>query len=217
MKIVVLFYILAIFINCKPQHKEVHGVQNNLFKGLDSRKELMPTKVVEFFKNITLSSLDSAKKNNLIELDKLCIKYLYGLYGNELINHDDIMYQCSNCDSLTVGESIIKLRSFKKVSNDSVVLVYGVFINDTIPTNISIATSKGSMINMFIVSLKQIDIIGISINGETYFNKKNFLEQYNKNISSLAFKQYTSNKRKYTSMSFKKDFPSNSNSPKLTH
>lgn len=137
---------VMLFINCsnkRNKHDEATQV-DSVFKF----KQIMNHTIVEIFKKDEKSTIDSLTKYNLQIVDTTCLKYLYVFYASEQIAVDN-----DKGRTITIGECNIKSIGFRRMSDRKCNINYGVFVNDSVPTNVIIKTSMGVMITSFDVDL----------------------------------------------------------------
>lgn len=129
--------------------------------------------------------MDSISSYNLDSIHLVCLKYLYVLYGRELINNP------YTGKKVSIGECNIKLGYFESKHSDIKLLGYHVFINDSLPAELPIISSWGTMISGFYVNTKNKEIINATDEGdETEIKIPNLQKLFNSALKNPAFKNY---------------------------
>jgi hypothetical protein len=176
-----LILMLAILCGCNnPANIPVQAKRQDTV----SKVKEMQDRIIHAFNQDERSAMDSVFKYNLDSIHQLCMRYLYVLYSNEVLT-DKMLSK-----KLTIGECNIRLTGFEKTSNGLGLMIYGVFINDSIPADVIIKTSSGEMINSFEVDLnKKLIICGVEA-GVLKIDIKNIQSLYNNALKSVIFNKY---------------------------
>jgi hypothetical protein len=183
-------FIGGLAISCNKPHR---NQENNNKIGIDTTaiiKKLITQTAIEAFTQDEKSALDSLSKYQLNSIHDSCIKYLYVIYCNESISDTNMNVR------QTIGQTNLKIIAFKSKSNIIKKLFYGVFINDSIPTNIIINTSSGHMINSFDVNLKTKKLLNATTGGTGVMTIKNVQALFDSALRSDVFKTYVANNNK---------------------
>jgi hypothetical protein len=130
------------------------------------------------------AAMDSIYKYQLDSVYKICLKYLYVIYGNE------VLYKNGKNEGLTIGECNIRIVEFRNKSGELGEMTYGVFLNDSIPVNVVINTSSGQMINGFDVDVEKRKIVFGSIGESGKIDITNVVKLYNNASKNKLFTDY---------------------------
>lgn len=154
--------------------------------------------VIDAFRTDEGKAMDSLNKYGLSIVYDSCLKYLYTIYGSESVKSSNLP------DSTTIGESNIKLITFKDKSKQIKQLVYGVFISDSIPTDFILKTSLGHMITSFDVDVYSKQLIEAT-QGEAVRIKVNDIERLSDSaLKSEDLKKYVKDHQASIHPKFKK-------------
>jgi hypothetical protein len=124
---------------CKEAQNGKTADQNStIFSKEQSDSVSASHRAIAAFKVSVKDCKDSIAKYEVTSVNDTCIKYIYAIYGSKTLRR---------LDSLTVGETSIRLTGFKVNSDSTYQLQYNLFISDSIP--VIEGLTEGVMIHTF--------------------------------------------------------------------
>lgn len=175
----VCFFIFFEIMSCNQNKSEEKAIKEII---PDTNNVSIRHTGFEEFNEAERSSLDSVATYQLSAILDSCIKYIYVIHGNELL-------QDSIFKGISLGECNIRLLEFTPLDGNKRKLTFGAFVHDSIPAGIPLQLSYGGMINSFSVDVKQKRILLAFIN-EGRIQMKNITDLYHTALNHKAFKSY---------------------------
>jgi hypothetical protein len=190
MKIIFLFqsFILFVFFSSCDNVQVKKPSDEYISKKSDSVKSLH--NAIYLSDKYEKAAVDSLKKYHLTEIADSCLKFIYVVNYKKKFN-DDLW--CKH-NSLTIGESEIKVTGFVNKGVDQKLILFGAFLNDSIPCSIDLITSGGEIPIGFTVDVKKIRVINVMVGQYTAMDFSNFKMYYDSIVSSTDFKSYLNSK-----------------------
>lgn len=189
--ILTLFTFFLVNIICNFSCHENKQSTNRGMDTISAIKNKM-TEIAEIYSEDERKCIDSVSFYKLDSINLICLKYLYVLYGNELIANP------STGKKISIGECNIKLVYFKSRPLNIKLLGYHVFINGSLPAASPIISSWGTIISGFYVNNENKEIINATDEGdETEIKIANLQKLYNSALNSPIFKNYIDTNKKH--------------------
>jgi hypothetical protein len=191
------FILFAFFSSCDNAQVKKPYVENRSKKS-DGVKSLHHA--IYLSDKYGKAAVDSLNKYHLTEIADSCLKFFYVVNCMKKFN-DDLW--CKN-NSLTIGESEIKLSGFVNKGNDQKSILFEAFLNDSIPCSIDLKTNGGEIPIGFTVSLKKKRIIDVMVGQHTRVYFSDFKKYYDSVVTSNGFESYLHSKSKRIHPTFKR-------------
>jgi hypothetical protein len=191
------FILFVFFISCdNAQVKKPY--EENRSKKSDSVKSLH--NAIDLSDKYEKAAADSLKKYHLTEIADSCLKFFYVV--NCMKKFKDDLWCKDN--SLTIGESEVKLIGFVNKGNDQKLILFEAFLNDSIPCSIDLKTNGDEIPIGFTVSLKKKSIIDVMVEQHTRVYYRDFKKYYDSVVTSNGFESYLHSKGKSIHPTFKR-------------